>query len=1138
MECPKCNFEVDEKALICPNCKKVLKLVCPKCNTVNKANTCKKCGFVIITKCHQCGRVNQTINETCSKCGFSTYTSVAINSSNIDEFACLTIEFPNLADLKAVLGSIKLTDKFKANLDKLILNYTNLAGISREIIENVYVVRFNKDGSFATSAKNAVKAAIEIQNLITELNFKLYNAKNTLLQCNMAVLKRDIYSKPSEYKSGFDIKLIYNNPNELRLINCLQVITDSYIYEQVCDDFDLSTLTANFVKNEMMTFFELNLKKYIKIPKPPDENADEAEVQNLAKLNVLDVDALEKEDEKNELYETNAINFNDLRCTFTKVKSLNLIPSIVNIFKQHKKKIVSVKGEKEFLPRTGKLLHQLENLNVFKNIYRVTCHDGIKYKPYGFFHELILGMYNFSISPKNFSNHKFEMFKEMDPSEFLKSLINLTERDFPHPEDVRYSLFDIFLEIFRSMSDSLIYIENFEKIDDTSLEVLQLLFENFNDLNISYLITTNKASSLHKKSHFLLTDPNYIEISSSYTPFKEMIGLDVKRFEKVLDSYYMIKVAQNTKGSVLYFRNAIDYLLEKKLLTVENGCFAVANYENILIPASLDDLIKKRLKILAKDKEVYRLLGLCLLIGPMIDLQTVRLFNIPNIQDLIKKLTALNYIYVYNNTVYIQNYNLYKENFISATPSDLKEVIADELLTIVFSSEIKHPAETVLYKILEQEKQEFIAWEKLSRLNASLGDFSAYLNCSVKFLKLLDRHVDEDSQKTIEEYKMEVYENISNLLYKYTPNEIYNITQTVLNNLEGMTDEKKVINLYNKMLQGCFIGGNYSYALDLIYKILSKFSDASINPADNNFNIKYFLISLVKIEVLFSIGNLKDCVESGEEILEVISSKNLSKLKPENLSEKEFEKVILDAMSFVAISKIMLLQDDLNDFITKVRNNVKHSDKKFDLFFDLEKVVRGIRVEHPQNASENDKFSKIIASIVKAFNDGLDDYTKFADSIYQAKLHAKAQKLSQIELICDLLIGYSYFKLNQHKKASSIYYNVLETSTKNGLKFVTYLDWYFMSVLKFEQQDIEVAFGIANNAAIQLEKDHNAGDFIFFLFRILLSKILIAKNDTKSAELCLNDAKFIKDRYGLNFALATLNTEVAKLEDKSTEKIK
>ena len=30
---------------MCPNCKKVLKVVCPICKTINKTNTCKKCGY-------------------------------------------------------------------------------------------------------------------------------------------------------------------------------------------------------------------------------------------------------------------------------------------------------------------------------------------------------------------------------------------------------------------------------------------------------------------------------------------------------------------------------------------------------------------------------------------------------------------------------------------------------------------------------------------------------------------------------------------------------------------------------------------------------------------------------------------------------------------------------------------------------------------------------------------------------------------------------------------------------------------------------------------------------------------------------------------------------------------------------------
>jgi predicted amidophosphoribosyltransferase len=40
MECPKCGMEISDNAMVCPNCKKVLKIICPVCRTVNEKNIC------------------------------------------------------------------------------------------------------------------------------------------------------------------------------------------------------------------------------------------------------------------------------------------------------------------------------------------------------------------------------------------------------------------------------------------------------------------------------------------------------------------------------------------------------------------------------------------------------------------------------------------------------------------------------------------------------------------------------------------------------------------------------------------------------------------------------------------------------------------------------------------------------------------------------------------------------------------------------------------------------------------------------------------------------------------------------------------------------------------------------------------
>ena len=145
MECPKCGIEIDDKVLVCPNCKKVLRLECPICHTINKSNTCHKCGYIIISKCHKCGKINPTINGKCSKCGFDTNVSAILQDSNIDEFACVSIKFPNIKDLIPIFGSKKLYAKFNDKLNGLIYDYVKSIGLKRGLIEDTYIIRFNKN---------------------------------------------------------------------------------------------------------------------------------------------------------------------------------------------------------------------------------------------------------------------------------------------------------------------------------------------------------------------------------------------------------------------------------------------------------------------------------------------------------------------------------------------------------------------------------------------------------------------------------------------------------------------------------------------------------------------------------------------------------------------------------------------------------------------------------------------------------------------------------------------------------------------------------------------------------------------------------------------------------------------------------
>ena len=116
MNCPSCKTIINEKDLICPNCKKVLKLHCYNCGAITKNSTCEKCGTTLLNKCYKCGKLNSTNISNCPNCGMDINASIGLRESIIEEFAVLTINFNNFDEIKNILKSEKLLLKFKENI--------------------------------------------------------------------------------------------------------------------------------------------------------------------------------------------------------------------------------------------------------------------------------------------------------------------------------------------------------------------------------------------------------------------------------------------------------------------------------------------------------------------------------------------------------------------------------------------------------------------------------------------------------------------------------------------------------------------------------------------------------------------------------------------------------------------------------------------------------------------------------------------------------------------------------------------------------------------------------------------------------------------------------------------------------------
>ncbi len=1130
MECPKCGLEIDNNAIVCPNCKKVLKVVCPVCKTVNESNTCKKCGYVIVTKCHNCGKINPTANKKCVKCKFPLEKSVILNEANTDDFAMLTIDFPNLSEMKEVLGSAKLFNKFKINLDKIIVDYAKSIGIRRQIIDKTYVLRFLKDYTFNGSVNTAINAAIEILNLITTLNCKLTKKQNTSVRCNMVLMKKTVESDPNDYKSGFNISMVHQKTKEeeQRVLNSFQIITDTDLFDILEKNYKLSPLNSVLIDGEMKMFYELDVKDLIEIDKSifEEEEEDDIKIPNFVQNMLIEQDKvdgevlskLETPQDPDAIYDIETINFNEINCDFIRSENIDVFYHIVNKLQSVPMGILAIKTAQMYVPYSLKIINEIEQLGIYNNIISITCYDEMKYSPYAFFRNLVSAIFEYTVSQKLFDQNDFSAFSSIDPEHMIRDLVTLTEHEINEAIDTRNEYFEIFLTLLKVIPNTLIFIENFEKIDQSSYDILKFLFEAFEELQISYLISYDKEFSLHKQSHFLLTRPYYTEITLKPTPFEKIIEENKNFYRNIMNDFYFHRIAKYACGSILFLDIALQYLVESGVYQYTEDSVEMINPKTIIIPSNLDRLMRRRLNLLKDDAPAMRFLTTVILLGTRIDVATIESLGYENTEEIINKLSDMGYVYFYNNCMYFPNYNLLRDNLLEVINKVDLQKIANELFAKVFVEDMPTPVKSYLYNLLSDDSKAFLEWEKLAKVNLSLGDFSAYLNCSTEILKLLEnKKVPEDAIEDVEAYKLNLYENISENLYDYVPEKTQDIAELTLKNLEKTTDIDKIILLCNKMIRGSLISAKYTHALCLTHKILSLIPNASLDPEAPNFNLYFFLMSVIHVEILFNTGAMEDCLDVGYKILNVINNDNLNKFIPQDMTEDGFKDLMTSCIGYIALANVIQLKDNVNEFLNLAYNTLDFLPRTYDIFIQLQELIHGREVQVTEEMVGEDRFSNVVYNIIFAFITCKGSPEQFAEAIYQAKLSAKINELPQIEIFCDLLIGYTYIKLNSYQKAASIIYKIIRSVRNQGMHLLQHLGWYFLSEMNMKQRKFDVAYGMLNNSIIQLERYGKASEFLLLLFKYNMFKIMIYKGDAEKAEICLNQAYYITQKNKINF---------------------
>lgn len=1119
MNCPKCKTPISDSDLVCPNCKKVIRLQCPVCGAVTKNTVCEKCGSVILNKCYKCGKLNSTALDVCPKCGLNVNASIGLRESVIEEFAVLTAEVTNFDDIKNAFKSDKITQQFKKNLYTMIKKTAAQKKLRVQFLDDTYIIRFCKDYSFVESCKSAVDFAIYIAQTVGEINKKLFEAKGVEIKVQMAVQKRDVYSKPSEYKSGLNINVVYSSSGQSHLFNNTEVVVDSYVYQQTKQMYPYQSLSAVFVKNQMVMFFELILHRIIK-----EEEEKVLDVNNVKLPKNVDFEPEEEIDDEK------LINFESLNCTFTRAGQETLCSEIEKIVvKNMSNPIISVRSS----VRNGRLAllgdEQLRSLFDGYNIVRLSCPQNNKYSAYGLFKQMLLAYrglneLNVLLNP--------EIIDALSADSHIQELFRMEIKEQVHPEDLRYSYFEAFTNFIASIPYKTIFIiDDFENIDEGSLEILKYLCENNRLGNIGFLISVDEEFALHRKIYKLMTAPNYTEIELKPSSNKKIVAVNMKAVKTIQDSFFFEKVLENTKGSHFYFKTALQYLADDGVLELKDGSYKVSQDRMLVLPKDINELVRKRIHHLYVKENAFELFGSMLLAGKCLRFEDIRRLEFKDDAKLLKYLEKQQFIkIVEDKDIVINDYNLYRQNFVEVCEKDKLSDIANHLLEKIYILEaIPNSNKAQLLELARLKKEAFSQWHALAMISSQSGDFSAYLNCTNKFLSLVDNVIDDDTDKTVEQVKMDVYSEMASMMYKYYPDKIINFLQTLLTSLEAQNDDQRIKEVANKLVQSCLISGNYNNALEYIGKIISRTERSSFNPNDRNFNLNYFLVNLVTLEIYFNLGRLNECIELGDELFKYIDLSTITeRVLPEGFSKKQFDDALADAMFFICMSKTIQLKPDRKEALKHFEQRTNGRFTFFRLLYLLNEFLedKNILPQMTQIAQTGlkDKYSQILFPVIQ----GLiawryQDWNNLGNYVYNGKLVSAILNQHQLEYFCDLMIGLAYQNLGNVKKAKQIFYSILDSSEEKGIKNITYLSWVLIAKAEFQDNAGQMAVGIVNNSILNIEKDADVSEFFAVMFKALSAEIMLSSDgNLEKALFCAEQAFETSYKSNLNIYLAQL----------------
>lgn len=1102
MECPKCGNEVSESAKVCPHCKKVLLLECPICHKLSRTPLCPECGFLIISKCHNCGQINKTINGVCKKCGFNTYKSISMNEAETDEFACLAITFPNLEDLRPALKNKQIFNKFYKKLKAFIFNYAKQQDNRAQLIEDNFIIKYYKEFSMSSSVNKAVKSAIELMNKVAEISYKFKKSKGVKMACKMTILKRTLENDNESFNTGLNIKLINTENKKEDYADGLQLITDQYINSIISRQYKLEMIYSSQVNDELLEFYEFPIKEQL-VPIVDEEEDKKSNILTKPK-ELPKIADLNQEEEKIDLYADKVIDI-ATKCQFISVQGIDVPTKLRELLQ--KDVFVAIKSTEKLSVSSLDIKETLNSLG--KNVLHVVCSEGFVYDPYACFKELIASSLSIDTKLANLDTHSKKKISAFDENDYVYNLLIHGELLDVDPQQSLKTYMDIFLKFIEAQKGAVIFIENFDLIDETSLEILISLIESFENYGISFVVTVPEGYLVHREINNLLYMDIYTEITVAKTDFDRLLDAIPEDISEVRESFYIEKIKDLYQGGTLYFEHAIQYLKDMNVFLEHEGKLIINSEKTIIFPTNLEQLLVKRFESLEENAcfvlAYATYLGNNMIIGILNDL------GIEKLNEALSALREKKLISAKDFIIEIENYRILQKCIKEFLSDDLKKLITTNIF------EKLHAKTIDVIKSLGLITESLPTIYELSKYAITHGDFNAYLRNCKRFLNLVSNIPPKSLLPELKEAKNDIYNTLGKYLNKYPSHKIYAISKVIFDSCMRKKDDLMIMNTSSLMLDSALMGENYILAQQSLHHVLIRMLNPALTEGNTNIQSKYFFYSCINVKILFNAGKYQQCIEVLDKIIGSINQELFIQLGQSNVSKDAFVNYFMTILVYGALSRVIVCDKTLEKFFDRINYMFGQDVPGKNAILQLQKLLHNEEFEYSENLSELDSTSQIISSFISSFKKFDGDYNQFAQNIYNVKLLARTYKEPFWSLLSDLLIAYCYQKLGSDLKAKVIYSDVLSVAQKSGMGFLLVLANYFMANLNYDLHKFDVTSKLIGDNIITIARTLPDVKFMAILSYILQINTIISQS--------LYDTDIEPILYKINYACKQYNFE-------------